>query len=121
MTRTEQARIKRVLAEFQALRRVQGSCARLVRNALISGRLTRGVCQQCRSKKTVAHHDDYAKPLSVSWFCRRCHQAHHRKLGWGYDGQRKAELIAHLTPAQLPNGKRVKRISTPKQTQLESK
>lgn len=44
-------------------------------------------CERCRKKKTLAHHEDYARPLDVMWLCRKCHQRRHRQLGWGFRGR----------------------------------
>ena len=37
--------------------------------ALKVGKLQKGVCEECNSKDVQGHHDDYAKPLEVQWFC----------------------------------------------------
>jgi hypothetical protein len=41
------------------------------------GTLKRGACELCGSFVVDAHHDDYSKPLTVRWFCRRDHQQLH--------------------------------------------
>lgn len=48
---------------------------RLVYKAVRRGDLLRpDACEQCGLPcKAQAHHDDYPKPLEVSWLCRRCH------------------------------------------------
>lgn len=48
--------------------------------AIKAGRLNRSICedQNCTNQKTDAHHDDYSKPLSVRWLCRRHHTQWHR-------------------------------------------
>lgn len=44
-----------------------------------SGRMPSQPCQVCGwEHDTVAHHDDYAKPLDVRWLCGGCHQEWHR-------------------------------------------
>lgn len=50
--------------------------ARVIRN---SPRLKSRQCSSCLDYcDTVAHHDDYTKPLEVSWLCRSCHlKLHH--------------------------------------------
>ena len=42
------------------------------------GKLIQRPCENCGSKESQAHHDDYGKPLQVRWLCRACHLAHHR-------------------------------------------
>lgn len=53
-----------------------------VGNAIRRGKLEApNLCEKCkRGKKLDAHHDDYSKPLTVRWLCRRCHTDHHIKL-----------------------------------------
>lgn len=42
-------------------------------------------CESCEEIKPLhAHHDDYAKPLSVMFLCAACHKARHKEIGWGY-------------------------------------
>jgi len=36
-------------------------------------------CTVCGAMKSEAHHEDYSKPLEVTWLCRTCHKAEHRK------------------------------------------
>lgn len=54
-----------------------------VGNAIRDGRLTRGVCEVCGVEKVQAHHDDYRKPLSVRWLCRKHHLEHHGRTFYG--------------------------------------
>ncbi len=49
-----------------------------VNRAIASGRLIKEPCA-CGSTKVQAHHDDYAKPLDVSWLCIACHSAEHAR------------------------------------------
>lgn len=51
-----------------------------VSRAIKAGVLRRGPCEQCGCEKSVAHHDDYDKPLQVRWLCQPCHVAHHLYL-----------------------------------------
>jgi len=52
---------------------------RMVRLALRSGVLERGICEVCATDENVdAHHDDYMQPLNVRWLCRKHHAEHHK-------------------------------------------
>jgi hypothetical protein len=42
------------------------------------GRLAPQPCRVCGSEKVEMHHEDYDKPLDVTWLCRPCHLALHR-------------------------------------------
>ena len=42
-------------------------------------------CESCgKICRLHGHHDDYKKPLSVTFLCAVCHKARHKELGWGY-------------------------------------
>lgn len=43
------------------------------------GKLTRKPCEDCGSLDVQMHHTDYSKPLLVTWLCRKCHLARHRR------------------------------------------
>lgn len=50
--------------------------ARAVRN----GTLVRQPCVRCGEAKSLAHHEDYDKPLEVMWLCQPCHKQRHKEL-----------------------------------------
>lgn len=50
--------------------------ARAIRNVL----LVRMPCIRCGEAKSVAHHEDYDKPLEVMWLCQPCHKQRHKEL-----------------------------------------
>ena len=55
-------------------------CYSEYQKALRAGRLIRPAeCSKCgdASKDVHGHHEDYAKPLDITWLCQRCHN---RKL-----------------------------------------
>lgn len=54
----------------------------LVQLRLKDGGLVRpSTCTACGAPcKPDGHHTDYRKPLDVTWLCRKCHQAEHRRL-----------------------------------------
>lgn len=50
-----------------------------LRNAVVQGKITQKPCEQCGDKKSEAHHEDYSKPLEVTWLCRKHHTAIHHQ------------------------------------------
>lgn len=50
-----------------------------VSNHLRSGNLKKGLCEECGSDETHAHHDDYDQPLEVRWLCARHHSSLHKE------------------------------------------
>ena len=53
---------------------------RAVSHAIRDGKLKRSLtCESCKEKKFVhGHHEDYSKPLDITWLCRGCHQKSHK-------------------------------------------
>jgi hypothetical protein len=51
-----------------------------VANALRNGTLVRQPCCRCADAKSLAHHEDYDKPLEVMWLCQPCHKQRHKEL-----------------------------------------
>lgn len=58
-----------------------------VATAVKAGKITPGPCEwileggsTCGAEPTVAHHDDYARPLDVRWLCRSHHPLAHRNV-----------------------------------------
>lgn len=52
------------------------SVARAIRN----GSLVRQPCVRCGEEKSLAHHEDYDKPLEVVWLCQPCHKQRHKEM-----------------------------------------
>ena len=48
-----------------------------VKTALYKGIIERQPCEECNDPKSMAHHDDYNKPLEVRWLCSTHHQRWH--------------------------------------------
>lgn len=51
-----------------------------VSNGLRDGRLRKEPCETCGTRDRVeAHHNDYRRPLVITWLCFLCHAKTHRK------------------------------------------
>jgi len=51
-----------------------------VARAIRNGTLVRQPCIRCEKIKSIAHHEDYDKPLEVMWLCQPCHKQRHKEL-----------------------------------------
>lgn len=52
----------------------------MVARAISSGKLVRQACLRCGNLKSLAHHEDYNKPLEVMWLCQPCHKQRHKEI-----------------------------------------
>ena len=55
-------------------------CHNAVARAIRAGELIPQSCVRCGCEKSVAHHEDYDKPLNVMWLCQPCHKQRHKEL-----------------------------------------
>lgn len=51
-----------------------------VSRAVRNGFLVRQPCVRCGEIKSLAHHEDYDKPLDVMWLCQPCHKQRHKEI-----------------------------------------
>jgi hypothetical protein len=51
-----------------------------VARAIVKGLLIQSPCERCNNPKSLAHHEDYDKPLDVMWLCQPCHKQRHKEL-----------------------------------------
>ena len=51
-----------------------------VSQAIKKGILIRQPCCRCNETKSLAHHEDYDKPLDVMWLCQPCHKQRHKEI-----------------------------------------
>ena len=63
-------------AEDRRRSMAHSAVARAIRN----GSLFRLPCIRCGETQSVAHHEDYDKPLEVMWLCQPCHKQRHKEL-----------------------------------------
>ena len=63
-------------AEDRRRTAAHSAVARAIRN----GSLLRLPCIRCGADKSLAHHEDYDKPLEVMWLCQACHKQRHKEL-----------------------------------------
>ena len=52
----------------------------VVGNAIRDGRLIKEPCARCGELRVEAHHEDYSRPLDVTWLCKPCHMMRHREI-----------------------------------------
>jgi len=76
VTPTKRAAVAAYRARFPERRQAHLA----VQQALYHGTLTRQPCATCGRSPTVAHHENYAHPLTVTWLCHQCHRALHSPL-----------------------------------------
>lgn len=50
----------------------------IIGNAIRDGKLKKNPCEVCGKLKVHAHHEDYNKPLEVTWLCVDHHYERHR-------------------------------------------
>jgi len=55
-------------------------CHNAVARALKRGLLFKLPCEKCGDEKSLAHHEDYDKPLDVVWLCQVCHMQRHKEI-----------------------------------------
>jgi len=66
---------------------------KLVKKALESGVLISEPCEICGLLKVEAHHEDYSKPLDVTWLCRTHHRERHMEINQYYLNNPQLVLI----------------------------
>lgn len=83
-TRAKQPnRIKMALEvnrQWRAEDKRRGQCHSAVARAIRKGEMVPKNCERCGAEKTVAHHEDYSKPLDVMWLCQPCHIQRHKEI-----------------------------------------
>ena len=70
----------RVAKQWRDADKRRAQCHNAVARALKKGVLNTSPCIRCGEIKSVAHHEDYDKPLEVMWLCQPCHKQRHKEL-----------------------------------------
>lgn len=73
-------------AEYRKRNPVKAKAHAIVSRAIRAGKLFSMPCCDCGAEVAHAHHDDYAKPLNVTWLCAKCHTDWHNENGEGKNG-----------------------------------
>lgn len=75
------AKLRRSSSEWRKRNRIKANAHLAVARALRNGSLVKRPCERCGHDGYVeAHHDDYSKPLDVTWLCDPHHKARHKEL-----------------------------------------
>lgn len=76
----------------------------MAQRARAKGALTPKPCAKCGDVGPVdMHHDDYSRPLDVTWLCRGCHRMYHRALA--ASGNQKGFIPAWIEDASTGTSK----------------
>lgn len=64
--------------ELAPLAKLKSNARALANQYEKRGKLKKQTCFGCGSPDTQKHHEDYTKPLEVTWLCRACHLDYHQ-------------------------------------------
>ena len=70
----------RVNQEWRVADKRRSQCHSAVARAIKNNKLIPMPCVRCGEVKSLAHHEDYDKPLDVMWLCQPCHKQRHKEL-----------------------------------------
>ena len=69
-----------IIRIWKAKDRRRSAAHNAVARAIRNGSILRIPCIRCGETKSLAHHEDYDKPLEVMWLCQPCHKQRHKEL-----------------------------------------
>jgi hypothetical protein len=59
--------------------RLKDNCRSYAGVYLRRGKIQKLPCENCGEENAQMHHEDYRKPLEVTWLCRKCHLHLHKQ------------------------------------------
>jgi hypothetical protein len=68
--------------KYIATHRKEAYARSKVSQAVREGKLRSRSCEICLGLNSEAHHQDYDKPLEITWLCRSCRVLLHQKLNY---------------------------------------
>lgn len=69
-----------ILAPYKTRFPERTAAQRKVKAAIVRGDLIRRPCERCGKPNAHAHHEDYSKPLDVTWLCAWHHKMRHEEI-----------------------------------------
>jgi hypothetical protein len=69
----DSVRSKRMRSKFPEKNKARSK----LRYEVMMGRIKKLPCEVCGNEKSEGHHEDYSKPLEVSWLCSQHHRNKH--------------------------------------------
>lgn len=81
MSHTEAGKLcrRKSRAKWDSNNKVKKNAHLKVRRAMLAEKLERQPCVKC-GKVAQAHHEDYSKPLDVTWYCPAHHSERHKEI-----------------------------------------
>lgn len=69
---------KECIKYHKEIKKIKDRVRNIAMQARRNGILIKQNCQFCGDRYTEMHHQDYTKPLEVTWLCHKCHMRFHR-------------------------------------------
>ena len=71
---------KESVEKWQANNKEKRAAHILLGSAIKQKKITKAPCAKCGELKVEAHHEDYSRPLDVTWLCQPHHKARHKEM-----------------------------------------
>lgn len=63
--------------EYSTIHCPKARAREIAHKALKRGLITKKPCEKCGKEKVLMHHEDYSKPLQITFLCNSCHRFRH--------------------------------------------